>query len=701
MKKSVKSVFNYKKPAFWIVVVAVLASMIAAVCFLTDPVTEDEGSEVSEENDVSKDLVEGSLLYDLGITSLDSIESCKILDDSTGMEISLGKEYFEVFAKYRYAEYCSWIDAAEIVAYPVSRPIDLCTTDGRKVKFYFIEDGRISINTSKGLKIYQAEGNTTERSEQLQGVLRNETKFIDEDGKEIYLKGYKNVDSINQWNAVYQKHTWVDFDSDGKSELVVYVMYSGTQIGEYLVFHVENNKVYCFEFGERGMQELKEDGTFIQSSGAGHNGWFSLRFKGSTYETLELAYKDISSTIEGIRKEFRIDGKQVTEEEIDAFFAGFSIKKPAAWEKNEKEVVFRINDSLPDYRATVTYNLENLRMGETLVISEKESGEQIQEIDLPENECFTEAPLYLLDVTFDGNLDILVPKEHPASAVYFQAYVWNEKESQFIYAPTFESLPNIALDTENKLILSSRTASQISSYAMSYYDNTKNDFIIKNSIHIESTDNQFETDSFWDLDSEKWHSYFLVDKNSFEVIAPNQLYTQFLNGEIAANDNGQEKFLKDYLTDYHLEEDGYYKYTFIDMTGDGTDELCIENIEMYFFTIEDGKLNHWRTEGNTYTDLLSNGAIFYERDGAAPEHIDYQYYELDENGSVAFKTTFSWYEATEWPEGPNKELIAYPDRYWVDDIEVTKEEYEEKTKEYMTLSKDRVTWNTGYIELQD
>ena len=550
--------------------------------------------------------------------------------------------------------------------------------------------------------------------------------------KEIYLKDYKCVDSIEQRTAVYQRHAWVDFDSDGKSELVVYVMYTGTQIGEYLVFHVENNKVYCFEFAERGMMSLKENGTYYGSEGAAIQGYYSLSFKNSTYEEMEVAY------IDRLKEEFRIDGKNVTQKDAETFYAGFGIKKPASWETNKKTVEFRVNDSLPEYKATITYNLENPRLAETLVISVRGAGEQIQKIDLPENDCFTKAPVYALDVTFDGNLDLLVPSQSAASAVYFQAYVWNEKESQFIYAPTFENLANIALDTENKLILSYRSGNMMTSYGMSYYDTTKKDFIFKNSVYMELAENDqeihfveeefkngewkiikehfiagddpygpdktnldishyYEKGSFWDLDSDKWNSYFLVDSNTYDVITPNQLYEQFLNGEIAANDNGQEKFLKDYFTGLYSNDDGYYKYTFIDMTGDGIDELCIKNIQLFFFTIENGKLNHWCTEGWTYVDLLSNGAIFYERDGAAPEHIDYQYYELDENGSVAFETTFSWYTATEWPEGPNKELIAYPDRYWVDNVEVTKEEYEEKTKEYMTLAEDRVTWYYGTV----
>ncbi len=39
VKTRIKSVLNYKKPAFWIVVVAVIACAVAAVCFLTNPVS--------------------------------------------------------------------------------------------------------------------------------------------------------------------------------------------------------------------------------------------------------------------------------------------------------------------------------------------------------------------------------------------------------------------------------------------------------------------------------------------------------------------------------------------------------------------------------------------------------------------------------------------------------------------------------------
>ncbi len=48
----VKSVLNYKKPTFWIILIAMIALVVGAVCFLTDPVSEDtfpmSGSNVSD-----------------------------------------------------------------------------------------------------------------------------------------------------------------------------------------------------------------------------------------------------------------------------------------------------------------------------------------------------------------------------------------------------------------------------------------------------------------------------------------------------------------------------------------------------------------------------------------------------------------------------------------------------------------------------
>ena len=37
LKERVRNVLNYKKPAFWIIIVAIVACIVVAVCFLTNP----------------------------------------------------------------------------------------------------------------------------------------------------------------------------------------------------------------------------------------------------------------------------------------------------------------------------------------------------------------------------------------------------------------------------------------------------------------------------------------------------------------------------------------------------------------------------------------------------------------------------------------------------------------------------------------
>ncbi len=59
VKKRVKSVLHYKKPAFWVVVVAVILCIVAAVCFLTDPVEETEPADETPPV-VSDPLADGS-----------------------------------------------------------------------------------------------------------------------------------------------------------------------------------------------------------------------------------------------------------------------------------------------------------------------------------------------------------------------------------------------------------------------------------------------------------------------------------------------------------------------------------------------------------------------------------------------------------------------------------------------------------------
>ncbi len=57
VKERIKGVMNYKKPAFWVIILALLSCVVVAVCFLTDPLT-DESDVPFENNDFSPVLDE-------------------------------------------------------------------------------------------------------------------------------------------------------------------------------------------------------------------------------------------------------------------------------------------------------------------------------------------------------------------------------------------------------------------------------------------------------------------------------------------------------------------------------------------------------------------------------------------------------------------------------------------------------------------
>jgi hypothetical protein len=171
-----------------------------------------------------------------------------------------------------------------------------------------------------------------------------------------------------------------------------------------------------------------------------------------------------------------------------------------------------------------------------------------------------------------------------------------------------------------------------------------------------------------------------------------ELYNEFLRGEITALDeSGEAKHL----------DGGYAKvlsdkayHCFIDMNGDGVEELCVENphTNMFFFTVKEGKVYHWYTLPISYTKLLNNGGFLYERPGAAPEHINYKYHELDVNGEIEFSIEFSWWDDyIYWETGKH-----YPVIYEIDGVEVSKEEYEEKTSKYFGIGSDKIVWYDKY-----
>lgn len=105
VKDRVKSVLNYKKPAFWIIIAAVVACVVVAVCFLTNPPQKDD-DRMSSHGDIYTDY-EGVYIT---IKSIDKDEGGQnifniVWHNETDKEITYG-EMFTV--EYKVGE--EWID---------------------------------------------------------------------------------------------------------------------------------------------------------------------------------------------------------------------------------------------------------------------------------------------------------------------------------------------------------------------------------------------------------------------------------------------------------------------------------------------------------------------------------------------------------------------------------------------------------------
>jgi hypothetical protein len=184
--------------------------------------------------------------------------------------------------------------------------------------------------------------------------------------------------------------------------------------------------------------------------------------------------------------------------------------------------------------------------------------------------------------------------------------------------------------------------------------------------------------------------------NSDEAFIYNEAlaaYDNFLAGSIDAQDL-KHRISDGVVTikDISLEPDFTTYYALFDMNGDGIPELHLRPIVggIYaVFTYLDGQIVLWH-DGPDYEAPLNNGAMLYERDGAAPTHINYYYLILDSDGNEISKVYFSKYHSVD--ENGSTESADY-DEFIFEDKEVSQEEWNSLTNEYLSNSSDLIIWN--------
>ncbi|MBE6813915.1 MAG: M56 family metallopeptidase [Ruminococcaceae bacterium] len=105
VKNRVKSVLNYKKPAFWVILVAVILSVVVAVCFLTNPLTHKN---VIERNDAVFTDFDGVYIT---LNSIEKTEDYLTFNvewhNETEVEITYGEMFY-----IEYKDGNKWVDTA-------------------------------------------------------------------------------------------------------------------------------------------------------------------------------------------------------------------------------------------------------------------------------------------------------------------------------------------------------------------------------------------------------------------------------------------------------------------------------------------------------------------------------------------------------------------------------------------------------------
>ena len=99
VKNRVKSVLNYKKPAFWIIAIAIVVSIVVAVCFLTNPATntleniEFLNLESRRQNTVSVLVSDGETYTPVGVVNQDLLnELCGIKISKNEISLNRGED---------------------------------------------------------------------------------------------------------------------------------------------------------------------------------------------------------------------------------------------------------------------------------------------------------------------------------------------------------------------------------------------------------------------------------------------------------------------------------------------------------------------------------------------------------------------------------------------------------------------------------
>lgn len=221
VKNRIKNVLHYKKPAFWIIVVAVIAAVVTAVCFLTDPVRKGlppNGTDIITLK--SGTDLEGISLEIVSVSFAEEYPQLTIkwIND-TDAEATFGEEFY-IRRKVGFG----WRDCRDSKhGYAWNAVAWGLPAGGYREEDYYLGDMNLSVN---GTYRFESECHTTVNGENMTGKVWIEFKLQTADNKTDNEQpsagevNFKTIDSGADLDGIFLKIEEISLD-ENDSHLVI------------------------------------------------------------------------------------------------------------------------------------------------------------------------------------------------------------------------------------------------------------------------------------------------------------------------------------------------------------------------------------------------------------------------------------------------------------------------------------------------
>jgi hypothetical protein len=161
-------------------------------------------------------------------------------------------------------------------------------------------------------------------------VLAGNTTFYSDAGKNI------NINQLNQVigdgsAASVEKFAVIDLDGDGSAEVVLWPKVGNNDSLGFIILRCSGGTVYGYTMYYRTFNDLKVDGTFSFSSGAGDHGFGKISFTNSGYSVQKITYcESVDSSGNQVASYF-VDQKSCGSSEFDKAISQQGLKTDVTW----------------------------------------------------------------------------------------------------------------------------------------------------------------------------------------------------------------------------------------------------------------------------------------------------------------------------------------------------------------------------------